>query len=399
MNYILFLLTLFASIGFFNYHGIFQLPVIKALLYLMIGISMVLALTERNASLRDVIYPRKAYWTVIGGIVISILTATFIHGQPLTISIVATLPYLLTYLYFFILMKQQIPTKKILATIMVLTAISIPVYFMNVMTFPHNIFGEELNEDLSRGVLRVPIVAIELMVLVFMFSIGKWNVTRRAIWLIVVGVTGLMIIMSLIRQIIAVAGLLGVFFLLKKVKWVTKIFWLGVLAAIAIFVLPQLTIYQGMRDLSEEQIDDNDNDEDVRIKAWKMYTYEGWDNPFTTLFGNGIPALSSSAYGARVDAERDTTLCFPEDVGWAGFSNYFGLVTTIALMILLAKTIFKHKPPEKEYLTYWFIFIFLTSIASGPILYYNQILGISIALYLVYTPLDEENCVNHPQLQ
>ena len=72
-------------------------------------------------------------------------------------------------------------------------------------------------------------------------------------------------------------------------------------------------------------------------------------------------------------------------------------IATLGLLVLLIKAIRKKKDKKMQYLTYWCVFITLTSIASGPILFYYQIVSIMTVLYLIYGK--EQNSNNHTQLQ
>lgn len=158
-----------------------------------------------------------------------------------------------------------------------------------------------------------------------------------------------------------------------------------------------------MVELSETQAEKNKYDkEDIRLQAWKFYTYEYQTNNLTPILGNGIPSIGHSNWGNEFEKttyhEYGGNGCFSVDVGWAGFYWNFGLVTTIGLIIILLKAILKKKPTNKQYLSYWCIFISITSIASGPILYYHQIISIITVLYLIYGK-DRNNSSNYPQLQ
>ena len=168
------------------------------------------------------------------------------------------------------------------------------------------------------------------------------------------------------------------------------------------FVLPQIPIFKTMAELSETQAERNKYEqEDIRITAWRFYTYEYQTNGLTTIFGNGVPSIGNSIWGNNYEKtvywEYGGNGCFTVDVGWAGFFWYFGAIATLGLLILLVKAVRKKKSKDKKYLSYWCVFLILTSAASGPILFYSQIVSIMTVLYLIYGK--EQNSNNHPQLQ
>ena len=178
--------------------------------------------------------------------------------------------------------------------------------------------------------------------------------------------------------------------ILKSSSWIMKFLVIVSCVLVIYLVLPQIPLFNTLTELTQEQLSTSANiEEDVRIRAWRFYIYQFQTNVITPIFGNGIPTLGGkSAWGNQYESivsyDYGGNGCFTHDVGWAGFFWYFGLITTIALFVLLTKAIRKRKNTEEQYLSYWLVFIVITSIASAPILYYNQILSIMSVLYLVY---------------
>lgn len=351
-----------------------------------------MGLTEKDSSLRDVYYPRTLYWSVVGLMSFSILMATIFGGQPLFISIKTSIAYILTYLYFYALMRQRIAPSVMLRWIGVFCIGSCIVYFVNAKTFPYNVFGEPLLDDLSRGIPRIPVVGMELMILLMFYAIGRWQDDGKKVWWIVVAIAMTMAVFSVVRQVIAMSFLLGLWMIMKRYPIWKKLLVVAVVAIGAAIIVPRLPMYRAMTELTEDQADDNANKkEDIRITAWRYYTYEQWDNPMVMLFGHGIPSFAGdSDYGNRIQVEIDVNKCYAFDVGWAGFSYYFGVIGALLLLIMFIVTIAHCRHyRSKEYLVFWFTYIVITSVASAPILYHQQVLYIAIALYLAYCPEDD----------
>lgn len=160
-----------------------------------------------------------------------------------------------------------------------------------------------------------------------------------------------------------------------------------------------------MVELSEEQAERNKTEkEDIRITAWKFYTNEYQTNELTRIFGNGLPSIGNSKWGndfeKTISYDYGGNGCFFVDVGWAGFYWLFGAFSTLSLIILLIKAILKNKQTNRQYLSYWLVFLLLTSIASAPILFYSQIISVVTTLYLVYgKEKNESNSNNNIKLQ
>lgn len=301
-------------------------------------------------------------------------------------------------------MKLNIPKEKIERIIWIFCYVSMGVYIVNAFTFPNTIFGIEKDEiDMSRGIARLGVFSIELIVLFFLYAINQWMLTKRKkyVWLILLTFT--FIVLSVTRQIIGLSVLLGLLFIMQKASWSKKICVILVCLLIYQFVLPQIPIFKTMTELSEAQAERNKyGEEDIRIRAWRFYTYEYQTNGLTTIFGNGIPSLGNSKWGNKhektVYYEYGGNGCFTVDVGWAGFYWEFGLFATLGLLTILIKGARRRKELNKQYLTYWCAFIILTAIASGPILFYFQIVSLTSVLYLIYGK-DKLHRNNHPQLR
>lgn len=398
--YALFIGAFFATLGFFNYHQMLTEPMIKAIFYGLSALAILLALTDRNVRVRDTSAPRLSYSILMLMLCVSPVMAYIFHGQGIMPSVITSLAITFSYAWFYVLLKFRIPTDRVIKVLFIACALAIPVYALNAMAFPSAIFGEAPEEDITRGIVRITVPFIITFVLLLFYSINKWNKTRRPVWIAVISIISLMIIMSVIRQIILVAGLLGVLFIFRSLSWVKKALGIAVLLAVVFFVLPQIPMYQAMMELSEKQFESNEmEEEDVRIGSWRYHIYEYQDSPMTMLLGNGMPSVGNSAWGDKFDYDAETSRYFAADVGWAGFFYHFGAIATAALAMLFWNAFRHKKSDEKQYLNYWLAFIAITAVASGPILYFYQIFEVVTGLYLVYASEHEDNSPYHTQLQ
>lgn len=384
-KYYIYLFSVLASVSFFNPLGLITPQTGKFFFYLAGLIGFIIAI-RKGINTTNIKYPRTAYKLILIGIIFSILMVYLYQKQSFTITVMTTIPYIVSYLFFYILLKLNISPERIKKTIWILCFCGIGIYFINLIGFPNLIFGSIKEEyDTSRGIIRIGIPFIELIILFFFYSINQWLITKKKKWIIVIIAIGIIIILSVIRQYIILSALLGFFLVMKNKSITNKITIIILCSALFIYIVPQIPIYKTMMQLSKQQVENNKYaEEDIRIKAWRFYTYEYQTNEITAIFGNGIPTFGNSPWGNKVEKVTDTNRCFGVDVGWAGFYWYFGLLSTGGLLLLMIKATLKKKRPEDEYLTYWIIFITLTALTSGPILFYNQIFSISTVLYLIY---------------
>ena len=288
-------------------------------------------------------------------------------------------------------MKLNIQSDKILKIYAIVCLLSSIVYFTNLITFPNPVFGGEIDEDLSRGMQRIPVKFLEVFVLLLLYSINSWLIEKKKKWIYYIVILSVMIILSVTRQVILYAGVLSVIFIFKDISYFKKFLLCASIVIVVVYVLPMIPIYNEMVELSEMQAAENEDEDNIRIQAWRYYTDENQTNNVTRLFGNGVPSLGNSMWGQMFDSETEDNGCYYADVSWAGFYYLFGIFSTCALLILLIKAMMKKKKANKRYLTYWFAFMILYGIAAGPFVYFYQIFNLMIGLYLVYTPDEDSN--------
>ncbi len=413
-SFIIFTLTVLASVGFFNFHGILSDQLIKLLLYIFTAASVFMAFTTSERSLGETNCHAGIYILMLTAMCFSGFMAYTQHSQPLITSAVSLMPFVLMYGYFFVMLKFNFEPERIMRLYIALSVLSAVVYFINVATVPNNMFGEPIiNEDFSRGIIRIPVVFIEMMPLLVFYAINKWNDTNKKIWFVLMGFASLMIFLSVIRQVIALTAVLGFWFLFRKLSIYKKLLLIVGALVMVVYVLPIIPVYRTMIELSEDQRDENDGEENIRIQAWRFYTYENQENVLTAIFGNGVPSAGNGTWGTIFDSEAEVTGMFTHDVGWAGYYFFFGIISTVALILVLLFAFFKPKPAQYQFLNYWIVFLVITSVASGPLLYYWQILDIAVVLGMIYysapdhilSPTDnkddnnEEDCIDNTKLQ
>ncbi|MDE7376804.1 MAG: hypothetical protein K2N16_08135 [Muribaculaceae bacterium] len=384
------ILVVLSSVGFFNPHAMVSEQLQKLSFFLSILLCFGYG-SVNGVSLRGVKFPRTAFVLLLGGIGLSIIMASAFHTQSLKVSLIATMPYLFAYGFFFALMKLDVPRERLIQAYFGLAAVSTVVYFCNVATVPFNMFGEPIInlESEDRGIIRIPVVFIEFFPLLAFYAINRWMIDKKKKWFVIYAWILLMILLSVIRQVIALTLVLSLLFVMQKMSWKIKALTAAGVVAVVIWVLPLIPMYSAMIELSEKQAEENADEENVRIQSWRYYTYEHQTNALSPIFGNGMPSFGNSRWGIQFDSETLESGCFAADVGWAGFFWYFGGIATAALVYMLISAAVKKKRQENRYLTYWLVFVMITSFASGPPLYYWQIVDIVMCLYLVYKKDDD----------
>lgn len=388
-RFILTLIVFLSSIGFLNPLSLFSDQVVKFMFYLSFLIAAFVATRNRNKHASIIHYPKKIYYTLILGISFSTVMVYLFQNQSFSTTVIATLPFLFSYLFLFVLLRFSLSKELLIKLITVLCILGIIAYLVDRITFPVIIFDTGRSQlDEERGI-RINIPFIELDVMMFMYSINQYLSKHERKWLFGIIVFGLFIILSLTRQIILLSLVLGLLLCMQKVLFFKKLFVLAGAYIVYIFILPQIPLYQNMMKISEEQAEQNQyKEDDIRIQAWRFYTDEYQTNSLTYIFGNGVPSFGNSIWGDNVARtvyiENGGNGCYQADVGWAGFYWYFGLFSTFSLLFLLVIAIKQRKDGNEQYINYWLLFILTSSLASGVIIYQSQILSVMTGLYLAF---------------
>ncbi len=378
------LLLIFAAMGFFNPLGVVSPQLSKFVYYGCVAYGLCFFPIKSRQIGRT--YPRGPYKMIVVGIVGAVVMATMFQEQSFGVSLVAALPYLLGYLSFLVFMKSGIDEATTIKIIFGMLCCSLFVYAVNYITFPAMVFGnsDADNIDSSRGVIRIGVKYIDLFMLSTFYGINQWLLCKKKKWLVVVGVSALMIVLSVTRQVIGITVIMGTLFLLKRLPLYKKAIFVVLAVVFMYTVLPEIPIYKALVETTEAQMERNGTKEDVRLRSSRFYFDEYQTNAMTRVFGNGIPSIGNSRWGNNFEAETRAIGCYSSDIGWIGFYWHFGLIAVLGVFLLLLKGAMLKKTADREYLTYYCYSMMLLSVMSAPILIYHQIIDIMLVLYLVF---------------
>lgn len=378
----LLILAILSSLSFFNPLGFIQERNSKAIMYVAILLSIILSCFKPVKP--AVKYPSYLYKLLAIGVGISVIMPYLYQKQGLIISLQSTLPFIFSLLYVVVLIKSDIPIEKIEKVFVWMGILTMFVFAANLFTAPNYLFGEAKNSvDMSRGIARIR-VPMQYIILSFFLSLNRFVEGRERKWLYLSCLSFLFIVLSVTRQYIAFSALFGVMYLMRSVSWKKKIIVFATVFFIAEFVLPQIPIFQKMQEVSEEQKYANKGEDDIRIREYYFYLFDAQANDVTAVWGNGIPSFGNSQWGNYFEKIIEFNHCYSVDIGWGGFYFHFGLLTTLVYMLIFFFAIRNPKHPIYAYTTYYLMFMYFSSFISGPVMFYHQILSISIVNYIVY---------------
>lgn len=326
-------------------------------------------------------------------IAISILMPFFSsYEQSVGLTFMVTIPFF-TYAIYFSLHRSGIEEDFIYKLVFFIAIVGMLTNLINRLAFPMIVFGEEKEEyDFDRGGLRLACIGFFYVVFTFFVAIDKFKKSKKIGWLIYVCIAYLFVILSFTRQYIILCSVFGVLMYYKGQKWHKQFIIALAVSIFAIYLLPKISFVEKMIEVTEqEQLSNEMHDvENIRIRAFKNFLYEDYDNVAQHLLGHGIPSYTRSAWGNQRLIIHENTRFVQADVGWAGFSWYFGLVATFFLLKLFIMVFMKTK---WETAIFFFCWLFVASFASAGILHSYEIIVWVFALYL--TDCKKQNEINN----
>lgn len=389
-RFLFFLLILVAS-SFFNPFGVFTpYSGMTNVLIILIILIIWIYVTLHGQKINMKVFPRKQYATLIIGTCISMFMPVLYHNQGLIASISATLCQLSMLSLFVAFAKMNITFNEGMKWIKALCLISIICYIISWIYYPRQVLGEERETiDLSRGIPRLYMPFIQFVVLMFLYKLERWlrfHEKGARPWVIL---TGIVIVLSVTRQVILFSFICGSLMTLHYLNLAKKILFICLVGG-GILLFTQLPFVKTMLELTEEQASNNKDEDDIRVTDYIYFCDVAQANEVTRILGNGTPHASSDWCKAH-QAITEEMRIYDVDVAWAAFYWRYGLISIIGLLSLFGRIgIYAYKRHEHCY-TYWLLYIVLTSIASAPILYSNTLIAIIFVCSLLVTKYSKKN--------
>lgn len=313
----------------------------------------------------------------------SVIMASTQHApQSLGVSIIAVLPYFISYSSFFLLKKTKLSVSDLEKIMLIIGLVNIILTFQLWALLPNQLFGSIRSEEDGRGI-RIGIDGDIFKTFFLFYSLYRYKTNKKKIWLLAVIICFITVFISLTRQVMLITIVLAVLYYMKGIKLYKKIVAIAVVFA-SLFVIAQLPYFRDLIEVSERQQEREANgNENIRITATRYYIDEAQVNALTRIFGNGCYSYGNSAYGREAYRQQYMTLCFPSDVGLVSIYYLFGVLAIIGMGLIIIKTVRIKIPERYEYMEYVIYYIMLASIASGSVLYLSQNIVLVVTCYLL----------------
>lgn len=353
----------------------------KSITYSLYMLMVVLCIPNRNwneANSYD-----ACFKMILLSMPFSVVMASTQHSsQTLFVSIIAVLPYFISYSSFFLFKKTRINVLDMEKMILWIGLVNVILTFQLWALFPNQLFGSIRLEDDGRGT-RIGITGDIFKVFLLFYSLYKYKEQKKKTWLLSTVLCFITVFISLTRQVMVITSVLSVLYYLKGIKFYKKIIAVAIAFSICLTIV-HLPYFSNLIEVTERQQDRETNgDENIRITATRYYVDEAQVNALTRIFGNGCYSYGNSDYGRDAYRQQYMTLCFPSDVGLVSVYYLFGILAIAGMGLIVVKTIKLKIPVRFSYMKYVIYYIMLASIASGPVLYTSQNIVLVVTCYLL----------------
>lgn len=325
---------------------------------------------------------------IIVSIIISILPAHLSWGQSFKDSIIATSPYLVWMLFFY-LVHVKTPIKTIENIVLTYGAIYTILYFYQFAHSPRVLFGWSLSGDEfteNRGITRIIFPGGGIFILSVFIAVNKLTTqaNKRWLWLLFTLLGIIIPILQATRQFIAGIAAMYLIHFLKGQKMYKKIMVASLfLSSILLFNYSDIQVIKGMREASQSDLKEGDNY--VRVQAGTYFLTDFSPNNINKLIGNGVSNYGFSYYGLLEERLAVQQGFYLSDVGIIAVYAMFGIVCVIGYLLIWVKSFTIPVPKEFYYLKYYLWYLLLTSFTWFGVYYYHYLISTVLVLYIYHT--------------
>ena len=386
-SFLLFFLIL-SSLSFFKF---FRPLVISDLLLKLIHyifLSVVIIVSAKEFLIKKNTGYSKLISTLVILVLISILSAYLFWEQSPILTFVSSFGFF-SFFHFFFFKKFNLSIDFIERLVWWLTVVYMVCFTYALLKAPMKVFlgYGEIDKDLNnaRGLFRIRLTLIGAgpLYLAFYMAISKYLKTKLSKWLIITIILFVYIALQLGRQSILISLVLGFLFLFTKVSFFKKILITLVCYGVIWFSIISVPFISKMLEETENQVNYNKDEDDIRIKAYKFYMVEMTTNPFTGLFGKGMYTLvDNNPYGDYINTYGRNKGLIPSDVGYAKIYLLFGVSGLLIFFIIFYRTLKQKVPEEYLYVKYYIFSLMIGSVAGSPLL--GTIPIYCMAVYILY---------------
>lgn len=343
-------------------------------------------------------YPYLVRWQMIS-VVISIFMSYIAWQQSIVLSFRVTCIEL-SVIYFFLLYKWQPSLEYVEKIALTYGVVNLVLWMMAMAVAPMPLFGgiEEEMKEPDRGVYRINILGNGFFLLTFFYSVVRFKMSSKMIWLVIAVLLYVIIVMHVVRQIIAFTLITAIMYYFWNRKWRAAIFIFifYVFSNVISFkdALLGNKVMSAMIEQTEKQYDSQKSGEDdIRVREYIYFFAEFPTTPLTAMFGNGTPH-SEGPFGKMAEYYMGVLRMFPSDVGYAAIYHQHGILGLIILLCLLIMVIRQKVPNRWMYIKLFILYQIPANIAASW--FVHDTMTIATCYYILYRLQIQSNQQNLP---
>lgn len=378
----LILLYLFPVLSYYgyNYVGLNQ-TLMKALYFVALPLMIIYVWRILIRRTNSKYFMRVRLLSLL--MVLSMAMAFILWGQPFMLSYRATAGSF-AIIYYFFLIKGDFTRKEIENYIWINAFLWIILWFYALSKAPVPVFTVDAERELSdaRGIFRISIPGSACVIMAYFMSLNKWVCTKKKRFMVFVVLFFVFIVLMTVRQIIIFSFIVGVYYIIRKVKysWLYIVFLFLGLNLISI-KLDSDSVIGSLIELTEKQLDEQKKgDTNIRLLEYEYYFTEYNNNPLAILFGNGNSHTEHS-FGRRDLRIQETLRYFQNDVGYANIYIMLGLLGLIVFIRLLLTPV--RQKISKDMMYPKLFIVYLIFVTFGASWFFSYIIIFCLAIYLL----------------
>ena len=332
----------------------------------------------------------------IGIVLLSMVTAQFVHSQNFGQSFRVIYMWM-EYIFVFVWAKRSFRENNLFIAMGIWTIFHFCLWLFTYITGIYlfdTMVSEGDYEEAARGIARIKVPGGSICSLWGLWSLGLYLSSRKARYLLPFFMFVLLTVLAVSRQHIVVMIAVSALLYFREVRWYKKALFIFSYV-VALSVLPHLKVFQAMSELTENQMEKNDNmRDDIRVNAAVYYVFAYQQSNYTRLMGN-CKYHANSPYGrsiARVIMLYGFVL---SDIGFVGIYIYFGIVGLLLVFYMLYWAWRQHVPLAYKGIQYYIYLVFLGNIMSHSL--DTSTLPVAIALFMI-SPF-YQNYISKPKLR
>lgn len=266
---------------------------------------------------------------------------------------------ILGFYSFFLLKKFNLSSEQIERFLLLFALVYLFLWCIAIYNVPKLIFGQNLSVDLSntdRGFFRLWIPDKEHFPILLYFFLGRFLSNKKYYYVPFAFTVLIVVILHVGRQMIMwsmISALLMILAVLKRHR-VRLLLGIAALYILAQWLFANIEGISLMLDMTEKQT--SNIEDDIRTLAIKYFLFDFPNNPFSIIFGNGIPCEGTDLR-SYIDLAFNKGF-FLEDVGFVGMYIRYGLWMVVLMIVLLIKVFHMQVDSRYLYLKFYILYIY-----------------------------------------